>query len=425
MPAAVDMSVPMSMQPQPSPRYASGAMDSASYRRRLAIIGSLSKSIGQSFGAHSFGRSMGSFGKNSFSHLDSYNFQLGSRSPLILSPSRDLAHFAGLEDKFCKDFSCCGTNLENLHELLQHFEECHVRIESDIEDDEDLPFEFESMDEDADMSDDNSPSAPANFNDIFLKSQLQSLSSNQPQAVNLADIYSDDYRITHKSGSAASAFDTSVVQRKRYPHNPTATRVKKVKSMGIQEQHQTIPFSFDGPTPVSGDVDMEDAAPASSPQQAPVAPTPAPPQPPSITNLLSNASSQSPASPTLPLLNVPTTIPNLSELPFDAAAAIAVGAATIGPDGMVIMDDGNSSSSRDDRPYKCQVAGCTKAYKNPGGLKYHMQHGHCEDTGDPEMNNIIHKPYQCTVPDCGKRYKNLNGLKYHIEHAHISLLGPC
>ncbi|KAJ3034741.1 hypothetical protein HK097_004409 [Rhizophlyctis rosea] len=87
-----------------------------------------------------------------------------------------------------------------------------------------------------------------------------------------------------------------------------------------------------------------------------------------------------------------------------------------------IVTGGNS---RDDRPYKCKVTGCYKAYKNPGGLKYHMQHGHCEDTGDPEMNNIIHKPYQCTVPECGKRYKNLNGLKYHIEHAHISLLGPC
>jgi hypothetical protein len=66
---------------------------------------------------------------------------------------------------------------------------------------------------------------------------------------------------------------------------------------------------------------------------------------------------------------------------------------------------------KDDRPYKCKVPGCTKAYKNPGGLKYHMQHGHCEDTGDPEINNLIHKPYQCSVPDCGRRYKNMNGLK--------------
>ena len=78
------------------------------------------------------------------------------------------------------------------------------------------------------------------------------------------------------------------------------------------------------------------------------------------------------------------------------------------------VEEEQSGSEMDDRPYRCKLEGCAKAYKNPGGLKYHMQHGHCEDTGDPVMNNIIHKPYQCTVDECGKRYKNLNGLKVFI-----------
>ncbi|KAJ3095626.1 hypothetical protein HDU97_006753 [Phlyctochytrium planicorne] len=89
-------------------------------------------------------------------------------------------------------------------------------------------------------------------------------------------------------------------------------------------------------------------------------------------------------------------------------------------------DDGGDRKRRGepfDRPYRCKVDGCGKAYKNPGGLKYHVLHGHAEDTGDPEINNIIQKPYLCTVPECGKRYKNLNGLKYHIEHAHAALVG--
>ncbi|KAI8847202.1 hypothetical protein BC829DRAFT_434057 [Chytridium lagenaria] len=77
---------------------------------------------------------------------------------------------------------------------------------------------------------------------------------------------------------------------------------------------------------------------------------------------------------------------------------------------------------KEDRPYRCRVDGCVKAYKNPGGLKYHMVHGHAEDTGDPEMNHIIQKPYLCPVAACEKRYKNLNGLKYHIEHAHSALV---
>ncbi|KAK9470683.1 uncharacterized protein V1510DRAFT_369707 [Dipodascopsis tothii] len=91
-------------------------------------------------------------------------------------------------------------------------------------------------------------------------------------------------------------------------------------------------------------------------------------------------------------------------------------------------------SMGDDKPFKCPVIGCDKAYKNQNGLKYHRQHGH--------QNQILHqnddgtytvispdsefaypdypglekdKPYRCEV--CGKRYKNLNGLKYHRGHS--------
>ncbi|KAG1208690.1 hypothetical protein G6F35_010810 [Rhizopus arrhizus] len=74
-----------------------------------------------------------------------------------------------------------------------------------------------------------------------------------------------------------------------------------------------------------------------------------------------------------------------------------------------------------DKPYKCPVAGCDKAYKNPNGLKYHNQHGHCNLVND-DLENLASKPYQCTIGDCGKRYKNLNGLKYHIEHSHMVAL---
>ncbi|KAG1324611.1 hypothetical protein G6F62_008998 [Rhizopus arrhizus] len=71
-----------------------------------------------------------------------------------------------------------------------------------------------------------------------------------------------------------------------------------------------------------------------------------------------------------------------------------------------------------DKPYKCQIAGCDKAYKNANGLKYHRMHGHSEED---ELKDA-QKPYVCTIGYCNKRYKNLNGLKYHIEHSHIAKL---
>ncbi|OMJ10490.1 Zinc finger protein sfp1 [Smittium culicis] len=81
---------------------------------------------------------------------------------------------------------------------------------------------------------------------------------------------------------------------------------------------------------------------------------------------------------------------------------------------------------RDDKPHRCLVIGCDKAYKNPNGLKYHALHGHC----NIDITSCS-KPYKCLVPNCFRSYKNLNGLKYHILHSHSIVdeesytLNPC
>jgi hypothetical protein len=195
--------------------------------------------------------------------------------------------------------------LLDLHDLLQHFEENHVCVESELEEDEDedLPFEFDGLD-DMDVGNDSQ------F-DIYLSRQQ----------VCLADICAE---------SPSSAFDTNVIRKR-------PLKVRKISNH--EEEPQTLPLAMDGPTVICDDsMDIDEMV--------------------------------------------------------ETPSKLALG-----------------EHSLPDRPYKCKVQGCYKAYKNPGGLKYHMQHGHCQDTGDPEMNNIIHKPYQCTVPECQKRYKNLNGLK--------------
>jgi hypothetical protein len=180
-----------------------------------------------------------------------------------------------------------------MHELLQHFEENHVIMESDEEDD--LQFQFESMECD--------------------------------KQVCPSEIYQNDY----------SAFDTFSLKRSQSRNSPPS-----VWKQTNNSPPQTFPLVMDGPTQyVKNGEEVKDSP-------------------------------------------------------------------------MEVEEEPMTTTVKDDRPYKCKVGGCNKAYKNPGGLKYHMQHGHCEDTGDPEMNNIIHKPYQCTVLECQKRYKNLNGLKVSL-----------
>ncbi|RFU34783.1 hypothetical protein B7463_g1577, partial [Scytalidium lignicola] len=91
-------------------------------------------------------------------------------------------------------------------------------------------------------------------------------------------------------------------------------------------------------------------------------------------------------------------------------------------------------AGEENKPFRCPVIGCEKAYKNQNGLKYHKTHGHqtqqLHENGDgtfsivnPETSAPYpgtlgmekEKPYKCEV--CGKRYKNLNGLKYHKQHS--------
>ncbi|KAK9761564.1 Transcriptional regulator of ribosomal biogenesis proteins, partial [Basidiobolus ranarum] len=60
-------------------------------------------------------------------NFESFDFQF----PNVYETStieEDFLQPRDLEGSFCRDFSCCGLVLEDLHDLLQHFEECHVRF---------------------------------------------------------------------------------------------------------------------------------------------------------------------------------------------------------------------------------------------------------------------------------------------------------
>lgn len=64
---------------------------------------------------------------NAFFFFSTYDFQL-------CVPQNDIKNSfesKDLEASFCRDFACCGLVLQDLHDLLQHYEECHVRLEDD------------------------------------------------------------------------------------------------------------------------------------------------------------------------------------------------------------------------------------------------------------------------------------------------------
>jgi transcription factor SFP1 len=46
-----------------------------------------------------------------------------------MSLGRSFEERPKLEAQFFRNFSCCGLDLQDLHGLLEHFEECHVAFE--------------------------------------------------------------------------------------------------------------------------------------------------------------------------------------------------------------------------------------------------------------------------------------------------------
>ncbi|KAJ3395623.1 Transcriptional regulator of ribosomal biogenesis proteins [Chytriomyces hyalinus] len=123
---------------------------------------------------------------NPITRFSTLAMHLDPRSPLLAaSPQRDLDQFAILEDQFCKDFSCCGIALDSMHDLLQHFEEYHVVVESDCDEDdeyedddeyEQFPFE---IDDSMDMDEFDIVSAQQHqeFNTAFLRAQIASMTT--------------------------------------------------------------------------------------------------------------------------------------------------------------------------------------------------------------------------------------------------------
>lgn len=261
-----------------------------------------------------------------------------------------------LEATFCRDFACCGLILDDLHDLLQHYEECHVRLEED---------------EESSFYDETEASCSGSWSNLSSPTIEQQEVEND-QMVTLkkraAAYLSDLYNSTSSASSSIATppisptISTIVDEEIEEPTTPTATK----KSNGKKRTFGQIN------TPNAFDLLTQSAA-----------------------KKIALASGSG---------DLPT--PLLTDEDFLAQAGALLASA--------------NSNANADKPYKCPVGGCDKAYKNPNGLKYHNQHGHCNMTADDSDN--MAKPYQCTIGDCGKRYKNLNGLKYHIEHSHMAAL---
>ncbi|KAJ1985461.1 Transcriptional regulator of ribosomal biogenesis proteins [Dimargaris cristalligena] len=300
------------------------------------------------------------------SPLDLFDFTSASDSSGSCTPTNlddDFFYPRELETTFCRDFSCCGLVLEDLHDLLQHYEECHVRLESDV------PLETPALFEDGWTS--SSDSDPSAHPSPYLKAAT---AASFMKHTGGASLYPEELLPYPQDELSLAAFD--------------AAMLKAASALSIPPREAMLSSSSVPSTPTTA------------------VSTPAPSTP--ASTAASSPRKKRPATSDADVAPRPAKKAAVSRKSKSASSSATSSDAESG------AENGGKPEVRE-KPYRCPIEGCGKSYKNPNGLKYHNLHGHCQAGADGEG---IPRPFTCTFEDCKKTYKNLNGLKYHVQHTH-------
>lgn len=285
--------------------------------------------------------------------------------PALFQHRDSFVHQRELESAFCSDLICCGIRVRDLHELLHHYEEHHhapIEEEPEPKEDEVEVIEDNGGDQDMMMEDVNTP-FPTHL-------------PTQPHEL-------------------AALTSSPLLRQKQMFATAAATPAASVNSMDPNVAAATTPLHV-SPTMSTSSIHQQHTEDIL--KQA-------------LPSLITHSNTATAAPDGIHYFRTDALYQTCGRyrhwLIYYRGPQILTA---------VDIDDGQ------DKPYKCPVENCDKAYKNPNGLKYHQMHGHSDEDTLSEAERDAQKPYMCTIGYCNKRYKNLNGLKYHIEHSHIAKL---
>ncbi|KAJ7262734.1 hypothetical protein B0H12DRAFT_1231159 [Mycena haematopus] len=385
------------------------------------------------------------------------------------------------QGELCRNYSCCGNHLADLHALLEHFEEVHIVVKDRNHPSIQIPFNpqmnppdpeppqlqpqlqystpFDTDDMDLGLDYDNASSPPlstAPTSAVTSRAPSPSPSptgSSRPALnISLNSVGFPFREAMHTPLSAARAAPFSAYARYNAEYNsPGAVTPQDVAEYSPDPSAIAPALVF-----ATGEELQGDSTGSSHPSPTPSHAVPAPaPSTSSAGGKVTKASSKRspPPSASVPPSRGPT--PGSTPLPTPPASAHASPAPAT-----ILLPH---------KPFRCPKPNCSKSYKQANGLKYHMTHGSCnygpakdleavrallerkraanvasvvpvyeddaEDAtpapvaaaaGDQqqqlsqaEMNEVEARvrPFACGVGDCTRRYKNMNGLRYHYQHS--------
>lgn len=296
-------------------------------------------------------------------------------SDMTALPSTSLPR-TKLETAFCRNYKCCGQGLKDLHDLLQHYEERHVKFEED------------------DM--------PAMVTDDGNSASSSSASSSQPPSPKSIDATKAD--VKNDTFEESSAFDTTVMRSSPVKGGKKRSFGQFSNGNSNSSVHQSLRRAL-----IDGGVGRGDSSKASSiysansPFSTPGSSIPGTPTMDNDrdTGFFGNGNSI-PAFSSLSIRgsgddhDLPSCAPpNLFFPSSGTSSSTTVG--SIAPptkrerissvnsavSSGTLENSLNSPGALGDRPYKCQSPGCDKAYKQMNGLKYHRLHGQCNQNNIP------------------------------------------
>ncbi|CDO68516.1 hypothetical protein BN946_scf184998.g13 [Trametes cinnabarina] len=424
----------------------SGSFNPSSYRH---IIGSPFSFRAGSFGSRFYpGMSPGQL----LGPLDPNDFKFGKMSSSIESDRGSIVNALQVfdrQDELARDYTCCGLNLNDLHALVDHFEECHVVVLDPYAPQQPLPqtsatstlssasqavasyfpdsngvpsgsnqqsthpqhsISYQGFDpEDMEMDMDQNPSAPSSGApsppDTPISTPLSSYPSYSHSAL-------PSPALAHPSQPASpiSAFDTTTVLPSR-AHHVSGFRTSVAGSAGASAARAEDAFNAyagysDYSSLLPGAAPLGGGANAMFMQQQ---------------NQLSNMTlgplnangTQASCAPTALLLSSAANTPDSTPASSRVASPTPGGQTTyrnVAPSGSQNAQASSSAASSSTAASSSSNASSTARASTT--------------LSRPASSLLLSKPFRCPKPNCNKSYKQANGLKYHMTHGSCNFAPP-
>ncbi|KIY44733.1 hypothetical protein FISHEDRAFT_61759 [Fistulina hepatica ATCC 64428] len=373
----------------------SGSFNPASYAKHL--LGSpLSWTPATSFGGRIL--AAGSPTAKLLSSVDRFSGQMSS-SVESISVMNALSVF-DREGELCRNYTCCGLHLNDLHALLEHFEEVHIITNNPAQ--IGIPFNPISHPPAQQSSFPSSPSSSQPAYSVPFDPDDMDLDSVQPA--------SESSSSPQYSGTSSPPPDTPV-PAPLDAYNPQNNYVQPYSNPYSQppspgpfgaKPHLNIStatfFGFGASTnPNNYDTTMTDVTEGETSNQG---------VPPSLlfgtsTSKGSKGVSKAVSLPTTPLATtpVPRASPATGLTRSNTAMGRQSGSATpvqldasssnvVAPSKTTSGSVSTLLSNISSKPFKCPKPNCNKSYKQANGLKYHMTHGSCNFAPAKEVEHV-------------------------------------